>query len=63
MREALKATLFKKFLGKDIRKMSVEEYVYWVGLLQGEGFREYIDNFRRFSHEAPPEVVAAGPKL
>ncbi len=23
----------------------------------------YIDNFRRFSHEAPPEVVAAGPKL
>jgi beta-mannosidase len=37
----------EKFLGKDIREMSVEEYVYWVGLLQGEGFREYIDNFRR----------------
>jgi beta-mannosidase len=27
--------------------MSIDEYVYWGGLLQGEGLREYIDNFRR----------------
>jgi beta-mannosidase len=36
-----------QWLGKDIRKMSVEEYTYWGGLVQGEGLREYCDNFRR----------------
>lgn len=37
----------QQWLGKDIRKMSIEQYVYWAGLLHGEGLREYIDNFRR----------------
>ena len=27
--------------------MSVEEYVYWGGVVQGEGLSEYIRNFRR----------------
>ncbi len=34
-------------LGLDCRKMSLEEYAYWGGLIQGEGLREYADNFRR----------------
>ena len=36
-----------QWLGKDIRQMSVEDFVYWGGLLQGEGLREYVENFRR----------------
>jgi beta-mannosidase len=39
--------MIAQWLGKDIRAMSVEDFVYWGGLLQGEGLREYIDNFRR----------------
>lgn len=35
------------WLGSDCRKMSLERYTYFGGLLQGEGLREYIDNFRR----------------
>jgi beta-mannosidase len=27
--------------------MSLEEWAYWGGLVQGEGLREYCDNFRR----------------
>jgi beta-mannosidase len=34
-------------LGKDLRKMGLEEAVFWTGLLQGEGLKEYCDNFRR----------------
>jgi beta-mannosidase len=36
-----------QWLGKDIREMSVEDFVYWGGLVQGEGLREYVENFRR----------------
>jgi len=39
--------MLKQWLGLDIRALSIEDYVYWGGLLQGEGLREYIDNFRR----------------
>jgi beta-mannosidase len=39
--------MLKQHLGLDIASMSVEDYVYWGGLLQGEALREYIDNFRR----------------
>jgi beta-mannosidase len=35
------------WLGMDCRKMSIEQYTYWGGLVQAEGLREYIDNFRR----------------
>jgi beta-mannosidase len=36
-----------QWLGKDIAKLSLEEYVYWAGVLQGEGIAEYVRNFRR----------------
>ncbi|HEY3323079.1 MAG TPA: hypothetical protein VGP72_21685 [Planctomycetota bacterium] len=39
--------MLEKWLGRDIRKMSIEEYVYWGGLVQGEGLKEYCENFRR----------------
>ena len=39
--------MLRLWLGLDIRKLSVEDFVYWGGLIQGEGLREYIDNFRR----------------
>ncbi len=34
------------WLGMDCRAMTIEEYVYWGGLLQAEGLRAYIDRFR-----------------
>lgn len=35
------------WLGKSLHSMSVEDYVYWGGVVQGEGLTEYIRNFRR----------------
>ncbi|MFP4382378.1 MAG: beta-mannosidase [Candidatus Sumerlaeia bacterium] len=34
------------WLGRERADMTVEEYVYWGGLLQGEALREYCDSFR-----------------
>ena len=39
--------MIRNWLGLDATKLSLEDFVYWGGLLQGEGLREYIDNFRR----------------
>jgi beta-mannosidase len=39
--------MIAQWLGKDIRKMSIEEFTYWGGLVQSEGLREYCENFRR----------------
>ncbi|HTS19228.1 MAG TPA: hypothetical protein VMP11_16750 [Verrucomicrobiae bacterium] len=39
--------LTTEWLGKNVRAMSIEEYTYWGGLLQGEALSEYIHNFRR----------------
>jgi len=39
--------MIMQWLGKDIRTMSIEEFTYWGGLVQGEGLREYCENFRR----------------
>jgi beta-mannosidase len=36
-----------EWTGRDIHSISLEEYVYWTGLLHGEGLTEYVDNFRR----------------
>ncbi len=38
-----------EWTGRDIHAISLEEYVYWTGLLHGEGLGEYVDNFRRRS--------------
>ena len=35
------------WLGRDCRRMSIEEFAYWAGVLQAEGLREFADNFRR----------------
>lgn len=39
--------MITQWLGKDIRQLGIEEYAYWAGLVQGEGLREYCENFRR----------------
>jgi beta-mannosidase len=36
--------------------MSVEEFVYWGGLVQGEGLREYVENFRRRSFDSASAI-------
>jgi len=36
----------KFWLDKDPANMSVRDYAYYGGLVQGEGLKEYIDNFR-----------------
>ncbi len=36
-----------QWLGKDLRSMSIPDFVYWGGLVHGEGLTEYIVNFRR----------------
>ena len=39
--------MLRQWLGLDPRAMSIEEFVYWGGLIQGEALHEYCDNFRR----------------
>ena len=39
--------MLETWLGRGIGRMSVEDYVYWAGLLQGAGLAEYVMNFRR----------------
>ena len=39
--------MLMQWLGKDIRAMSIEDFVYWGGLIHGEALTEYILNFRR----------------
>jgi beta-mannosidase len=39
--------MLTQWLGKSIRSMSIEDYVYYGGIVQGEGLAEYIRNFRR----------------
>jgi beta-mannosidase len=39
--------MIRQWLGKEPREMSIEEFTYWAGLIQGEGLREYCENFRR----------------
>ncbi|MBI5831229.1 MAG: hypothetical protein HZB16_02845 [Armatimonadetes bacterium] len=39
--------MIKQWVGKDPTALSLEEYCYWAGLVQGEGLREYIENFHR----------------
>jgi len=39
--------MLEQWLGKSIDQMTIEDYVYYAGLIQGEGLSEYIRNFRR----------------
>ncbi len=40
-------TILQQWLGMDIRRLSLEDYCYWGGLLQGEALRDYFESFRR----------------
>ena len=40
-------TMFKDWFGLDLARLSLEEYVYWGGVFQGEGLAEYARNFQR----------------
>jgi len=39
--------MLEQWLGKPLSEMSIEDYVYWAGVVQGEGLSEYVKNFRR----------------
>lgn len=39
--------MIRDWLGREPREMSIADFTYWSGLLQGEGLREYCENFRR----------------
>jgi beta-mannosidase len=39
--------MLETWLGLRIGDLSVEDYVYWAGLVQGAGLAEYVKNFRR----------------
>jgi beta-mannosidase len=39
--------MLEQWLGRRIDGMSMEDWVYWGGVVQGEGLAEYIRNFRR----------------
>lgn len=47
------------WLGIDPEKLSIEEYVYWGGVLQGEGLAEYIRNFHRRMFDSSAAVFWA----
>jgi beta-mannosidase len=39
--------MIETWTGRPVGKMSIADYVYWGGLVQGAGLAEYILNFRR----------------
>jgi len=39
--------MLEQWLGRPLTSMSIADYVYWGGVVQGEGLTEYIRNFRR----------------
>jgi len=39
--------MLRFWLGVEPRRLSPEAFTYWAGLVQGEGLREYCENFRR----------------
>jgi beta-mannosidase len=51
--------IFQDWLGMDPEKLSIEEYVYWGGVLQGEGLGEYIRNFHRRMFDSSAAVFWA----
>jgi beta-mannosidase len=46
-RSAVPNYMVRFLFGKEPAEMNLEEYVYWGGLAQSEGLREYIENYRR----------------
>lgn len=46
-RPAVPDEMLARLMGIDVASLTLEEYVYWGGLVQSEGLREYIENYRR----------------
>jgi beta-mannosidase len=46
-RRALPEDMLSHLFGKEPSELTLEQYAYWGGLVQSEGLREYIENFRR----------------
>lgn len=44
------------WMNKNVREMSIEEYVYAGGFVQSEGLKRYIDNFRRRKYDSSAAV-------
>ena len=39
--------MIQNWIGKDPRRMPLDDYLFYSALMQAEGLKEYIDNFRR----------------
>jgi beta-mannosidase len=39
--------MIENWTGQVVRDMTIDDYVYWGGLVQGAGLAEYVKNFRR----------------
>jgi len=48
--------MIRQWLGLDPRAMSIEEFTYRGGLVQGEAIREYCENFRRRAFDSGAAV-------
>ncbi|MCX7869022.1 MAG: hypothetical protein N2322_03630, partial [Terrimicrobiaceae bacterium] len=46
----------EQWTGVSVESLSLEDFVYWGGLVQGEGLREYCENFRRRMFESSAAV-------
>lgn len=44
------------WLGKRLADMSVEEFVFWGGVVQGEGLKEYVESFRRRAFDSAAAI-------
>jgi beta-mannosidase len=48
--------LLQTWTGRDTRELTLEEYSFLGGFVQGEGLREYIENFRRRMYDSAAAV-------
>ncbi len=39
--------MIEQWVGRRVMELSISDYVYWAGLVQGAGLAEYVKNFRR----------------
>ncbi|MFQ3549534.1 MAG: sugar-binding domain-containing protein [Armatimonadota bacterium] len=48
--------MIERWLGKNPRDMSFEDYLFYSAVMQSEGLREYINNFRRRKYDSSSAV-------
>jgi beta-mannosidase len=49
--------MLRLWLGLDPRQMTIEQFTFWAGLVQGEGLREYCENFRRRMFDSASAIL------